>query len=102
MKLRPAPFGAIKSGDKTVELRLFDEKRKQIAVGDSITFRCGEERLTVRVLALHRFPDFAALFAAMPHTMLGLDDPKEMEQYYSQEEQLRYGVLGIEIERITT
>ena len=102
MKLRPEPFAAIRLGEKTVELRLFDEKRQQIAEGDTITFRCEEDALSVRVLALHRFPNFAALFAAMPHTMLGMDDPKEMERYYTQEEQLRYGVLGIEIERIAT
>ena len=38
MKLNPAPFAMIKSGKKTIELRLFDEKRQQIKAGDAIEF----------------------------------------------------------------
>ncbi len=97
MKLQREPFEKIRDGRKTVELRLYDEKRQQIAVGDIITFRCEGDALTVAVCGLHRFSDFGALYAAMPHSMLGSTDPKDMEQYYSQEEQRRYGVLGIEI-----
>ena len=101
MKLQRQPFEAIRLEQKTIEMRLYDEKRRQIAVGDTITFRCDGEELTVRVIALHRFPDFAALYAALPHSMLGSDDPEDMVQYYSEEQQRKYGVLGIEIERMT-
>ena len=38
MKLHPAPFEMIKSGKKTIELRLYDEKRRKIKVGDEIIF----------------------------------------------------------------
>ena len=38
MKLDPQPFESIKSGEKTIELRLFDEKRQLINVGDTIVF----------------------------------------------------------------
>ena len=100
MRLQRQPFEAIRLEQKTIEMRLYDEKRRQIAVGDSITFRCDGEELTVRVIALHRFPDFAALYAALPHSKLGSTDPKDMERYYSQEEQRKYGVLGIEIKRV--
>ena len=100
MKLQRRPFEAIRLEQKTIEMRLYDEKRRQIAVGDSITFRCDGEELTVRVIALHRFPDFAALYAALPHSKLGSTDPKDMERYYSREEQREYGVLGIEIKRV--
>ena len=101
MKLQRQPFEAIRLEQKTIEMRLYDEKRRQIAVGDTITFRCDGEELTVRVIALHRFPDFAALYAALPRSMLGSDDPEDMVQYYSEEQQRKYGVLGIEIERTT-
>lgn len=30
MKLKPSPFEMIRSGKKTIELRLYDEKRKSI------------------------------------------------------------------------
>ena len=33
MNLTPAPMQEIRTGNKTIELRLNDEKRKQISVG---------------------------------------------------------------------
>lgn len=36
MKLAPLPMQEIREGRKTIELRLYDEKRKQISVGDTI------------------------------------------------------------------
>ena len=105
MKLQAAPFAKIKLEQKTIEMRLYDEKRQQIRVGDCITFRCGEEAVTVRVRALHRFPDFKAMYNTLPKEKLGygegeIADPMDMEQYYSPQQQSQYGVLGIEIERI--
>lgn len=38
MNLMPAPLKMIREGRKTIELRLYDEKRKQISIGDIITF----------------------------------------------------------------
>ena len=38
MKLLESPFERIKNGTKTIEFRLFDEKRKQIKIGDQIEF----------------------------------------------------------------
>jgi ASC-1-like (ASCH) protein len=38
MKLQPNPFEQIKNGSKTLELRLNDEKRQLIKVGDEIEF----------------------------------------------------------------
>ena len=61
MNLRPGPFEMIATGRKIIELRLWDEKRQGIAVGDAIVF-CHTEasgrqiRATVR--ALHRFSTF--------------------------------------------
>ena len=38
MNLNPSPFNMIREGYKTIELRLYDEKRKLISVGDIIIF----------------------------------------------------------------
>ena len=38
MNLQPGPFRKVKSGEKTIELRLNDEKRQRVAVGDQIEF----------------------------------------------------------------
>ena len=108
MKLRPAPFAAIRQGTKTYELRLYDEKRKAIRVGDTLRFTETEsgEVLTAEVIALHPFPDFAALYEALPLDRLGYSaadlataSAEDMRAYYPRAEEERYGVVAIEIKR---
>ena len=107
MKLRPEPFSSIRSGEKTFELRLFDEKRRKISVGDTVRFVNTDtaEVLVRRVCALHRFDSFAALYEALPLTKCGYTkenvknaSPLDMNMYYSAEEEAVYGVLAIELE----
>ena len=38
MKLMQEPFNKIKNQTKTIEVRLYDEKRQQVQVGDFIEF----------------------------------------------------------------
>lgn len=106
MRLNPAPFSMIRSGEKTIELRLFDEKRRKIAVGDTITFTETDtgERLCVTVTALHVFPSFDALYRALPLIKCGYTEaelssasPDDMLAYYSKEQQRKYGVVGIAV-----
>ncbi len=109
MSLRPKPFAMIASGEKTYELRLHDEKRRAIRVGDELLFTCTADKRTVltRVTGLHPFPDFSALYAALPLTKCGYRpdnvhraDPRDMEAYYPPEKQEESGVLAIELERV--
>lgn len=109
MKLNPTPFEQIKSGAKTIELRLFDQKRQTIKEGDTIVFSNTDtgETLYTTVLRLHRFDTFAALYQALPLLSCGYTKetvasahPSDMEQYYSAEEQKRFGVVGIELSLI--
>ena len=106
MKLNPDPFVKIASGKKTVELRLNDAKRQKISVGDTIRFTQNEsgEQLDAEVIALHRFRSFAELYRALPLEKCGYAadelaqaDPRDMERYYSAEEQASCGVVGIEL-----
>ena len=106
MNLHPAPFAMIKSGQKTIELRLFDEKRRQIRVGDEIVFSNTEngETLSKTVIKLHHFENFEELYQSLPllkcgYTVNNIDlaNPADMKQYYSEEEQIKYGVVGIEL-----
>lgn len=48
MKLQQKPFDSIKTGQKTIEMRLNDEKRRLINIGDEIEFTCvvGGEKVT--------------------------------------------------------
>ncbi len=110
LNLNPQPFAMIADGRKTIELRLYDEKRSQIRVGDTLVFTHSDDAtqtLTAKVTALHRFPDFAALYAALPLDKCGYlpeeiaeASPEDMNVYYSTEKQALYGVVGIEIDLI--
>lgn len=106
MKLKDAPFRRMESGEKTVELRLYDEKRQKIRVGDEIVFHHAQsgETLVRYVLRLRVFPDFASLYAALPLTKCGYTEaeaesasPADMYAYYTPEEEKCHGVLGIEL-----
>ena len=106
MHLADLPFEQIRSGGKTVEIRLYDEKRREIHEGDIIMFyrKDRSEWIRARVKTLHRAPTFAELFE-MPNMlakagfadMLLADAVNCMYQYYSAEQERRYGVLGIEL-----
>ena len=65
MKLNENPFERIKNGTKTVEFRLFDEKRQKIKVGDKIEFSKLpdlQEKLLVDVVEVYREDTFEDLF----------------------------------------
>lgn len=102
MKLVDFAFDLMKKEIKDIEVRLNDEKRKQINVGDTIIFKhidTGEE-LKVKVIKLHKFDTFEELFNSFNHKRLGLkdsDDSSIMNNFYTKEEQEKYQALGIEI-----
>ena len=61
MKLQESPFERIKNGTKTVEFRLYDEKRSKIKKGDQIEFSKLpdlQETILVDVLDLYREDTF--------------------------------------------
>ena len=106
MKLHASPFEMIKSGTKSIELRLYDEKRQKIKTGDDIIFTntATGEKLCATVKKLHRFDNFDALYKTLPLLQCGYTaedvdtaSHSDMEQYYSVEEQKKYGVVGIEL-----
>lgn len=106
MKLKNKPFELIKNGKKKQELRLYDEKRKLIEVGDTIIFTNidTQEELKVEVMYLHLYSNFKNLFDDFDKQELGYEKDeecnyKDMEEYYSLEEQAKYGVVAIEIQQ---
>ena len=107
MNLQPEPFAAIKCGEKTVEMRLYDERRQRIRVGDKILFTNTEngEVMATRVKFLERFSDFEALYRAFDKSALGYRrdesaSPQDMQKYYDNEKITEYGTLAIGIEVI--
>ncbi len=107
MNLTPLPMQEIRAGRKTIELRLYDDKRKLISVGDTIKFISTEDSndtLRVTVTNLFVFTSFAELYKHLPLLKCGYNDdninaasPDDMDIYYPKEKQNQYGVVGIEI-----
>ena len=110
MNLTPEPMELIRTRKKTIELRLYDEKRKAIRVGDKITFTNTEDQedtLTVSVDDLYLFDSFEELYKALPLTECGYTEedidtasPSDMDIYYPKEKQAEYGVVGIKVKVI--
>ena len=106
MHLNDFPFEQMRRGEKTVEIRLCDEKRRKIHKGDIILFYSmdGAECIRARVKALHHAQTFAEFFE-MPDmlAMAGFADmsPADavdcMHRYYTPEQEKKCGVLGIEL-----
>lgn len=109
MKLQSKYYDFIESGTKRIEIRLNDEKRKKIKVGDTIRFfKMPElkEYIDTEVIKLHKYNSFNEMFNDFDISILSDKSmtKKELinilEEFYTKEEQEEYGVLGIEIELI--
>ena len=107
MRLLPEPFEGMKSGSKIIEIRLNDEKRQKIKIGDTIVFHKlpeGREILNVMVLELLHYKDFKSLYQKVPFCQFGCSG-KTIEwmlestyKIYAREQEEKYGALGIRIE----
>jgi len=105
LKLATEPFEAIKNGSKVIESRLYDEKRQQIKLGDELVFTNREnpsETLTTKVVGLLRYPSFKTLFSDNDPRKFGGPSAdwllNQIGEFYPEEEQQRYGVVGIRLE----
>ena len=107
MKLLEGPFERVKSGLKTIEIRLFDEKRQLLQIGDMIEFSKLpdlDEKLTVKIVGLLKYKSFRDLIGDYSMEYLGYsrDYPKDefiesIYTIYTKEEEKKYGVLGIQV-----
>lgn len=108
MSLKNEPFELIKSGQKTIELRLYDEKRKNIKINDIIEFQHLENpnlKIKTKVIDLHIFKNFKEFYQNIDLTKCGYNEHtintashQDMNLYYSDEEQSKHKVIGIEIQ----
>ena len=109
LKLKPKYFNYINKGTKRIELRLYDEKRKKINIGDTIIFQKEPEldiTMKVKVIGLLRYNTFEELFEDFnieimaDKSMTKQDLLDVLQEFYSIEKQKQYGVLGIRIKKI--
>lgn len=106
MRLHPLPFEMIRGGTKTVEIRLDDEKRQLMKVGDCIEFisrENPEDTIKVEITNIDKFDSFKDAYDAYPPKLYGGESADEYEcmyKYYSKEDEKKYGVLGIRLKRL--
>lgn len=107
MGLQQKYFYNMKQGSKRIELRINDDKRKLLKVGDIIYFLLEPDRknsLKAKIVSLSKYKNFNEAVDNIPIEYLSSStDTKEeylndLNKYYSQQEQDEYGVLAIEIQ----
>ena len=106
LKLQPKYFDYINEGTKR---RLYDEKRQKINIGDTIVFKKEPELTTsmeVKVIGLLRYNTFEDLFKDFDIKIMADELVTKQEllnilnEFYTKDEQSKYGVVGIRIEKI--
>ena len=111
IKLQPQYYNFMLNGTKRVELRLFDEKRQQIKIGDTIKILKEPdliESFEVKVIGLLRYKSFEYMFndfdisILADKTMSKEQLINDLEKFYTKEKQEKDGVLGIRVELTKT
>ncbi len=104
MNLWNDSFLKIKNKTKTIEMRLCDEKRSLISIGDVIEFvnTKTSEILKCVVINLYKYENFYELYKHHNKISIGYSEneianPIDMLTYYSDENIKKYGVVGIEV-----
>ncbi len=99
----------MKEGRKTVEVRLNDEKRRQIKKGDVIEFiqvPNKSETLRVKVLDVTVFATFQEMYEMIPFAEFGCEGwtMEEMVdgtyEIYTKEQEAKWGTLAIAIKKL--
>lgn len=105
LTLATEPFNAITSGNKTIESRLYDEKRQKIQIGDQIIFTNRDnpsQTATVKVIGLLRYATFHDLFSHNDPRKFGGESVEWLEnqinEFYSLHDQKQNRIIGIEFE----
>lgn len=106
MHLNDEIFSSVRDGKKSVEVRINDEKRKALKVGEIVEFhnRITDEVLLVKIINLKRdktFSDLIDLFELEDFNIENKADLIErLYSIYTKEEEIEFGVVGIKIELI--
>ncbi|MEC2056211.1 ASCH domain-containing protein [Peribacillus psychrosaccharolyticus] len=106
MGLYSEHFQSIKEGKKKVEVRLNDEKRRKIKVGDTIEFIKVPEQdgtLLVQVAGLKKYDTFKAMYEDIPFKDFDCEGWTMEEmlygtyEIYSSEQEKHWGALALTI-----
>ena len=102
-------FKIVKEGKKDIEVRVNDEKRRKLKVGDTLIFlkRPNEdEEIRAKVIALDYYDTFESLVCNYEMERIYKADYtkdqwlKEMDRFYTLDEQKEWGVVAITFKKI--
>ena len=106
--LHPDVFSIVKDGVKDVEVRINDEKRRKLKVGDTLIFLkrpLEDESIKAIVVGLKYYDNFSELVEDYDMKRIYLEGYtkeeylKEMARFYTDKEQEEYGVVAIEFKK---
>lgn len=108
MRLDRKDFDRLKDGSKVWEIRLNDEKRKGIRIGDEIVFMRRpelEERLPMIVEEKRLYSDVQRLLDKVPLSEIAAPEMTEVEwiqsfmTHYRPEELVQYGIAAFKVHK---
>ncbi len=106
MRLHPAPFAAIRDGKQLYEVRIYDEKRKLVRLGDIIVFSERPElknTFEAEVSGLLQYRTFRELFTDLnvdhwnAHGWTIEQCVEPPPRPYTSEDEQKYGVVAIRV-----
>lgn len=107
MSLRPEYYEMVVSGEKDIELRLYDEKRRKMNNGDIVLIYNASNRsdyIQAKITRLHIAKSFAELNTkiSMPRTGFASLGAlmSAISKFYDAEMESKYGIVGIELKVI--
>ncbi len=105
MSLRHEYYEMLTSGDKDVELRLYDEKRQKMHNGDTVLIYDAQNRadyIRCKIVRLHIAKSFADLTKKISISRTGFSSlgalTSAVSQFYNPDQESKYGIVGIELE----
>ena len=97
MHLHNDPFKAIAEGRKSIEVRLNDEKRRSMNVGDEVTFinRKTDERIKCKITNLYTYDNFEELYKHFDKSLLGYNQDEIADRDVQEAERCKKHVQSV-------
>lgn len=109
MKLESEFFDKVKSGEKSYEVRLYDEKRQKIGIGETIIFKRHPgliDGVVVKVVDVKRFESFEQMAQTLSLKSVGFENKNASQvarfyrTIYTKADEQKYGVVAYKIELV--
>lgn len=107
MGLQEKYFKMMQEENKKIEIRLCDQKRKELKVGDIIEFSKEPERIEkidTIITEIKKYYDFEQALENLPINLITTEEKsnylKDLDQFYPKKLQEEYGVLAIKVENV--